>query len=390
MSASVVVFRGIVEDRETGMSTPASQVANAAKDVETQGMPASPSRRSASALEPAQLRIGPAITPMDFVRAMVAAYGARGLDPAHALTLAQITPEEVSRIDARITAAQMEAVSDAAMRELDDEGLGCFTRPLPWGSYGMLARASLSAPTLGVALKRWCRHHGLLTDDVALTLETAGDRARIAMRPHRRPGPLAEFCVVSVLRNIHGLASWYVDSRIPLQGAQFPYAPPRHLDAYRVLFDGPTTFEAEHAAIGFDARYLALPMRRDEAAMNLLLQRALPLTVRSYRRDRLLVQRVRQVLATQPLDAHNADDLAALLNVSARTLHRQLKDEGASLQALKDEVRRQRATELLLRTSRPIKQVAQACGFLNEKSFIRAFRGWTGRSPGEWRSEQLP
>ena len=349
-----------------------------------------PSNPYPSSLDPSQLRAGAAITPMSFVRAMVAAYRAKGLSPEGALAAAQIQPEEVDQAGARITAAQMEAVSDAAMRELDDEGLGCFTRPLPWGSYGMLARASLSAPSLGVALKRWCRHHGLITDDALLSLEIVADRARLVMRPHRQPGPLTEFCVVSVLRNIHGLASWYVDSRIPLQGAQFPYAPPAHLDAYPVLFDGPATFGADEAAIAFDARYLALPMRRDETAMNQLLQRALPLTVRSYRRDRLLVQRVRQVLSAQPLDAHNANDLAALLNVSARTLHRQLKDEGASLQSLKDEVRRQRATELLLRTRRPIKQVAQASGFQNEKSFIRAFRGWTGRSPGEWRSEQAP
>ena len=47
--------------------------------------------------------------------------------------------------------------------------------------------------------------------------------------------------------------------------------------------------------------------------MNQLLQRALPLTVRSYRRDRLLVQRVRQLLASRPQDAHNAHELAALL-----------------------------------------------------------------------------
>ena len=128
-------------------------------------------------------------------------------------------------------------------------------------------------------------------------------------------------------------------------------------------------------------------MRRDEAAMNQLLQRALPLTVRSFRRDRLLVQRVRQILASRPQDAHNAGDLATLLNTSPRTLHRQLKDEGASLQSLKDEVRRQLATDLLLRTKRPIKQVAEAAGFQNEKSFIRAFKGWTGQSPGEWRRE---
>ncbi|MDD5031334.1 MAG: AraC family transcriptional regulator, partial [Rhodoferax sp.] len=139
------------------------------------------------------------------------------------------------------------------------------------------------------------------------------------------------------------------------------------------------------AAISFDASYLALPLRRDEAALRQMLQRALPLTVLQYRRDRLLVQRVRQVLASQPAHTHSADDLAALLNMSARTLHRQLKDEGASLQTLKDEVRRARAEDLLLRTQRPVKQVAQAAGFQNEKSFMRAFRGWTGQSPLEFR-----
>jgi AraC-like DNA-binding protein len=340
--------------------------------------------------ETSLLQPGPALTPMALVQAIVGAYERRGLNPDHALALAQIPPASVHDPAARITAAQMEVISGTAMRELDDEALGCLDRALPWGSYGLLARASLTAPTLGVALKRWCRHHGLLASDPLPVLEISGDVARLAVRMGREAGPTTELCVVSLLRNIHGLACWYVDSRIPLQGAQFPYAPPPHVDAYALLFDGPSRFGAGHAAIEFDARYLDLPVRRDEAAMTQLLQRALPLTVRSFRRDRLLVQRVRQALAAQPLDAHNADELAAILNVSARTLHRQLKEEGASLQVLKDEVRRQRATELLLRTRRPVKQVAQAAGFQNEKSFIRAFKAWTGRSPGDWRSEQLP
>ena len=332
------------------------------------------------------LQQGPALTPMALVKAMTWAYRARGLRPERALAQAQIPPASVDDPGARITAAQMEAVSYAAMRELDDEALGCFDRALPWGSYGMLARASLSAPTLAVALKRWCRHHGLLTQTVALSLQVAGDRARIVLQLRQDPGPLTELCVVSVLRNIHGLAAWYIDSRIPLHEADLPYPAPAHVDAYAVLFDAPARFGAPEAAIGFDARYLALPLKRDETALNQLLQRALPLTVRSYRRDRLLVQRVRQLLASQPAAAHNASDLALLLDTSPRTLHRQLRDEGASLQALKDEVRLERAVQLLQRTRKPIKQVAEAAGFRNEKSFIRAFKGWTGRSPGDYRS----
>jgi AraC-like DNA-binding protein len=241
-----------------------------------------------------------------------------------------------------------------------------------------------------VALKRWCRHHGLLTGDIRLSVVSAGAQAAIVIDEPADLGEAREFTLVHVLRNIHGLACWYVDSRIPLQEARFPFPAPPYAEVFPILFAPTVAFGALRAELRFDARYLALPLRRDEAALSLMLQRALPLTVLQYRRDRLLVQRVRQALAAHPLQTHSAEALAALLAVSPRTLHRQLKDEGATLQGLKDEVRRARATELLLRTPRPIKQVAAAAGFLNEKSFIRAFRGWTGQSPAEFRQQVMP
>ncbi len=55
-----------------------------------------------------------------------------------------------------------------------------------------------------------------------------------------------------------------------------------------------------------------------------------------------------------------------------------------SLQQLKDEVRSEKAKDLLLKTSKPIKQVAAASGVRNEQSFIRAFREW-GASPALFR-----
>ncbi|WP_372827295.1 AraC family transcriptional regulator [Polaromonas sp.] len=342
---------------------------------------------------PASANPSTAATPMAFARVITGAYELYGQSPAAALKLAQITPARLQQASARITARQMEVLSGAAMQELDDEALGAFSRKLPWGSYGMLARASLSAPTLGVALKRWCRHHGLLTDDIALKLVTTSqDDHKTATIVIEERGDLGrdgqearEFCLVHVLRNIHGLACWYIDSRIPLQGAQFQFAAPPHADAYALMFPGLLRFGATQTGIRIDARYLALPLRRDEKALQHMLRRALPLTVLQYRRDRLLVQQVRQALTAWPDQAHNADGLAALLNISARTLHRQLKEEGASLQALKDEVRFERARDLLNRSDKPVKQVAAAVGFKNEKSFTRAFKQWMGVSPGEFR-----
>ncbi len=125
---------------------------------------------------------------MAFVQAISFAYTRLGMDPAGALAAAQIAPSTLEYPAARITAAQMERISEHAMRELDDEALGWFSRRLPWGSYGMLARASISAPTLGVALQRWCRHHGLIAPDISLALEVAGDVATIRIVENNTPG----------------------------------------------------------------------------------------------------------------------------------------------------------------------------------------------------------
>lgn len=328
---------------------------------------------------------GKALTPMAFVKAIVLAYERYGVRPDEALRKARIAPALLYQPDARVSAAQLEALSNAAMQALDDEALGWFSRKLPWGSYGMLCRASISSPQLGLALQRWCRHHRLLTEDIVLHLDADGAAARLWIEERRDLGEMREICCVTLLRYVHGFACWAIDSRIPLREVHFPFAAPRHRDAYPVMFPGPVRFRMPHAALVFDAAYLALPLRRDERALQAMLQRALPLTVLQYRRDRLLAQRVREALHADTAALADAAAVAAALNVSVRTLHRQLRDEGCSLQQLKDEARRARATELLERSRRPIKQIAAAVGFRNEKSFARAFAGWTGVAPSAWR-----
>lgn len=325
-----------------------------------------------------------AATPIAFVQSMLLGFEKYGQDPAAALREARITPGMLKRASTRITAEQLETFSRHAMQQLDDEALGWFSRPLPWGSYGMLVRASLSAPELGTALKRWCRHHRLLTQDLVFELEVQDGGAVVTLHEQRPLGAMREFCLLTSLRNLHGVACWLVDSRIPLQAVDFPFAAPPHRAVYPLLFPGPVNFDAPAASLRFDAAYLALPLRRDERALQAMLQRALRLVVLPYRRDRLLVQRVRERLAADPAAA-DAGALASALHVSVRTLHRQLADEGASLQALKDAARRERAIELLRRSGMPLKQVAHAVGFRNDKSFARAFRAWTGQSPGAFR-----
>jgi len=346
-------------------------------------------RAHAAGRERSALRTATAATPIAFVQTILRAYEKYDADPAEALRRARIAPGDLRRSDARVTAAQVETLADFAMRELDDEALGWFSRRLPWGSYGMLCRASLSAPNLGIALKRWCRHHGLLTEDIILDLSITGPMARLAIRENRRLQEMRELCLLTSLRYAQGFACWAIDSRIPLQAVDFPFQAPRHAAVYTLLFQAPLHFGAAQAAIIFDAQYLSLSLRRDDRALRNMLRRAMPLTVRRYRSDRLVIQKLRDALRAHGTDLRTGESVARALNLSLRTLHRRLLEEGTSLQQVKNEVRRDQATERLLRTSRSIKQIARDVGFRNEKSFMRAFRQWVGESPAQYRRKAM-
>ncbi len=327
---------------------------------------------------------------MAFVRAIVLGYARRGSDPTAALRHAGIAPQAVGEPLARVALERFEALSAHAMRELDDEALGWFARPLRWGSYGMLCRASLTAPSLEVALRRWCRHHGLLTDEVRIGLRVEGAEAVVEIGEATDLGALREFCLVSLLRNLHGIGCWLVDSRIALRLAAFPYPAPAHADVYRRMFPGEVSFDAAAAGLRFDAGYLRLPVVRDDAALRRMLLKPIPIMARQYRQDRLLSRRIAGVLVELGDEAPDAATIAGRLNVSLRSLQRHLREEGTSLMALRSAARRRRAEALLQRSDLPLKRVAHLVGYGDESSFGRAFRDWTGQTPAAFRRNAPP
>ena len=70
------------------------------------------------------------------------------------------------------------------------------------------------------------------------------------------------------------------------------------------------------------------------------------------------------------------------------TLRHRLHDEGQSYAAIKDDIRRDLAVDLLLNTSRTIGEIAVQLGYSEPSAFFRAFRKWMGKSPEAFRREE--
>jgi AraC-like DNA-binding protein len=79
--------------------------------------------------------------------------------------------------------------------------------------------------------------------------------------------------------------------------------------------------------------------------------------------------------------------IAKLLEVSDRSLRRQLREQGISFRGLLDELRMQIALKYLRTTRLANEDIALALGFSDAANFRRAFRRWTSKSPSEIRTE---
>lgn len=98
-------------------------------------------------------------------------------------------------------------------------------------------------------------------------------------------------------------------------------------------------------------------------------------------------RKIRERLAL-PGPTPSVAELATLCGISARHLHRQFVAlTGKTVADYIEAARIEEAKRLLGHGNRPVKAIAQACGFAHANSFARAFRRSTGLSPLAWRQQ---
>jgi AraC-like DNA-binding protein len=99
-----------------------------------------------------------------------------------------------------------------------------------------------------------------------------------------------------------------------------------------------------------------------------------------------IVDDARSVLMScAPFAELTLTEVARRLGLSRPVFARRLASSGTRFQELKDSLRRDRALALLSESSMSTEEIAASLGFSASSAFQRAFRAWTGTSPGAYR-----
>lgn len=307
----------------------------------------------------------------------------RGLPTEPLLLRAGIPPALLEAPLARVSQAQYGALLRVLRVRLHDEFWGLLEKPLPLGSFAQCCRLLVQAPTLGDAVRTGFRYfHGEL-DAFVPRLSVAGGMASMTIVP-RAPGH--DYAQRAFLFFSFGLASWLAARRIPLAGVEYRCAAPAHAGEVDRLFQAKVAFDCERYRLWFDARWLDLPQVQNTQSLREFLQQAPANLLVKYRDRTSVTDRIRRLLRSRLHgELPSLDEVARTLAMTPQTLSRRLREEGQGFQALKDDLRRDTAIELLQRPDLTLLDIAAQLGFSEASTFHRAFKKWTGVAPGEYR-----
>jgi AraC-like DNA-binding protein len=199
--------------------------------------------------------------------------------------------------------------------------------------------------------------------------------------------PLAaiEYTFAALYRRTRaGLGIDYRPARI-----EFAAALPAITAVHERVFDCPLHFEAERSVMFIRREdWTRAPARPADASLFQVLDDHAAMLLAGLPPASPLLAELREAITAELRDGEaTLARVGKRLGMSGRTLQRRLDEQRLEFRAVVDEVSGELAKAWLCDRALGIGEVAFLLGFADQSAFTRAFKRWTGVTPGRWRAE---
>jgi AraC-like DNA-binding protein len=260
--------------------------------------------------------------------------------------------------------------------------IGAETSVREWGLVGYTIAYS---STLGSALNRFAHYSRVMSDALVVRIDTQRDATwvRLDVQPALRAfRPAVDARLAALLSACREMVGTPVTPLL----VQLSYRQPSDVKEYERLFGSPLEFGALASAFLLRTDDLERRVRVADKTLAGYLETLADQTLAHVGTERTTRERVRRTLWSELSErTPSLDAVAKSLGVSARTLQRQLKQEGVSFGGLLAELRREMAPSLLRDGQNSVSEVAFLLGYEDPSAFRRAFQRWFGSSPRSFR-----
>ncbi len=324
-----------------------------------------------------------------FVQAIVRTIDESGINSEALLRKLGMDPEHLTTINSRFDQDLITQLWHRAAELSGDPYLGLkaaeHLRPQNLHAVG---HAMLCSATLKEAWQRFIKFRHLIADSAIMELDETRDCYIFSLEVGTTGLPPAYQPYDMSMASIVLMARWILDDpNITPMSVSFKHPAPGSDRPYRDLFKCPVHFEQPRTKM-LVAKHIVdhpIPSANEELAGILDELSAKHL---GRHQEGSFTKQVRDALVTLlPKGEPTKAAVAESLNLSDRTLLRRLQNENTTYQEILDQLREEMAYGYLKRADISLEEAAYLLGFSDVSTFSRAFKRWTGVSPGQWRSD---
>ncbi|MCF7202944.1 AraC family transcriptional regulator [Pseudomonas oligotrophica] len=327
-----------------------------------------------------------------FVHSLADALGERAIDPQPLLDAYGLDAERLAEPLGRLSIPRYMRLGHAAMQLAGDPALGLdmarLRKPAQLGLAGITA---MQAPNVREAARALIRFEPLYAANYRGSSSFAEDAGGAWLRFYSiSPYNAYNRFVVDTV-----LAGWLVVLRRLAGQALVPttvcieFDDPGYAARYEALLGRAVSFTATGNALHLDRATLALRNPEHCPGTWRHLVQLCEAELERLTRTRSVRERVTRLLG--PLlkgQEPTLAQIAARLQMPGWTLRRKLEEEGTSYRAILNETRRDLAMAYIRDTDSAFGEIAWLLGFSSAEAFQRAFRRWSGQTPGDYRRAQ--
>jgi AraC-like DNA-binding protein len=280
---------------------------------------------------------------------------------------------------------------EVALQKTDNPFLGLHlgeqTNPSIMGLVGHLMQ---SCRTLNDAFQSVCDNNPLVTDMFIYSMKSHGATTTLYYEPHPtwiRTSPLgAQQAVEQAMAGTLHVFLLLSGKKISPVQATLTYNKLGNFLEYQRVFQSPIKFKSEANALVFSTNLLQTPVLSYDESLIRLFNNLLQEKSSELKNKDLITHQIKnEILNHFKGQVPTLEMMASKLNMTARSLQRRLEDQQVTYRQITMEVGQELSSTLLKNKAVKIVEVARTLGYSDSRSFQRAFKTWTGLSPGEFR-----
>ncbi|BFM15500.1 ornithine utilization transcriptional regulator OruR [Maricurvus nonylphenolicus] len=326
------------------------------------------------------------VIPIYFPSSLVRWLESQGYKREELIEGTDLEATEIDKPEALTSFRKHRKIIENAVRLADSPHLGlAFGQQLQITSMGIVGYAALSEKNVGQSLQTIVKFIRLQASLLDLELARKEDYVSLLIDETIDLGSIRRFIFETILAFSCNMLESQGIEKLPGMRCKMRMTKTDDWDDYKHLLPFPVQFDQSVNALEIPAEYMDLPLKMADPVSASNAIKICEEQLQRFENQEGLLNRL-QALIEDSLD--NPPSLAKAADhfcVSPRTLRRELEKLDTTYQTQLDHYRKEAAINYLKGSTLSVQEIADKMGYNDSSNFARAFRKWTGKSPGDYR-----